>query len=92
MQAQDIDRIIFECQDDVLDRTTYRNLTNRYPDGFKTGIEKYRLVLIGANWYRFGHGAQGLRVFRNRHGRKVNYMYKYAGLCRFAGNMSMGSV
>ena len=27
-------------------------LTYRYPDGFKTGIEKYRLVSIGSNWYR----------------------------------------
>ena len=28
-------------------------LTYRYLDGFKTGIEKVRLVSIGNNWYRF---------------------------------------
>jgi len=28
-------------------------LTYRYPDGFKTGIEKERLVSIGCRWYRF---------------------------------------
>jgi len=27
-------------------------LTIRYLSGFKTGIEKYRLVSIGADWYR----------------------------------------
>jgi len=28
-------------------------LTYRYPSGFKTGIDKYRLVSISAVWYRF---------------------------------------
>jgi len=28
-------------------------LTYRYPNGFKTGIEKERLVSIGCQWYRF---------------------------------------
>jgi len=28
-------------------------LTFRYPDGFKTGIYRYRLVSMGSGWYRF---------------------------------------
>jgi len=28
-------------------------LTFRYPNGFKTGIDKYRLVSMRSNWYRF---------------------------------------
>jgi len=27
--------------------------TYRYPDGFKTGIYRYRLVSMGRDWYRF---------------------------------------
>jgi len=34
-------------------------LTYRYPDGFKTGIYKYRLVSIGINWYRFTRFVEG---------------------------------
>jgi len=31
-------------------------LTFRYPDGFKTGIYRYRLVSMGSVWYRFTRG------------------------------------
>jgi len=34
-------------------------LTFRYPDGFKTGIYKYRLVSISINWYRFAGFVEG---------------------------------
>jgi len=33
------------------------NLTYRYPDGFKTGIYRYRLVSMSSGWYRFIRGA-----------------------------------
>jgi len=33
--------------------TAGRNFNISIPDGFKTGIEKERLVSIGYNWYRF---------------------------------------
>jgi len=60
-------------------------LTFRYPDGFKTGIDKERLVSISRVWYRF------LKCLRSP-GFSTSTWEKfkiYAFVCRFMSKMSM---
>jgi len=60
-------------------------LTYRYPDGFKTGIDRERLVSIGRLWYRF------LKCLLSPDfSTSTCEKFKiYVQICRFMSNMSM---